>query len=114
MWPHRSGLVVIWIERAMVSRKRADAPTAPHVLAHQPFYHARGMFRCDDAGPKTLSNIGRHRQYFFLLSVQSECIKAGPLVPESLVEFLEQHGRLFAQGVCTSFVVQFVVDLGHA
>src|SRR5580700_4073984 len=97
----------------MICRECTDAPTAPHVLAHQTFYHGRSTFRCDDAGPEAMPDIGRHRQYLFLLSVQCECIKSGRLIPECLVEFLEQYRRLLAQRGCAPLISQFVKDLSH-
>jgi hypothetical protein len=53
-----------WLRMAQIydeldNKRRANALRAKAAV----------LFRRDDAGPKALPNIGRHRQYLFLLSI---------------------------------------------
>ncbi len=61
-----------------------------------------------------MSGVGRHAQDRLLLAIQGEGVEAGRLVPERLVEALEQRRGLAAQLAGALVVPTGLEDLGHA
>src|ERR1700740_1624172 len=61
-----------------------------------------------------MAGIGGDSQHLLLVTVQRKGVKAKLLVPENIVEFLEQRRGLYAQFLRTSGRAKFVEYLGHA
>src|SRR5262249_6777734 len=76
-------------------------------------HNFRSALRRHDAGPEAMSGIRCNCQDLLLIAVQGKSIKSQLLIPESLVELLEQLRRLRAQFAGAVRLVEGVEYLRH-
>src|SRR5208337_607676 len=84
--PHRSSLIIVWIECRIPGRERADTPSCPHVRRHQAFHNNLGPLARHDARPKAMASIRGDSEDFPFIAVERISIKAELVIPKCRIE----------------------------